>query len=435
MRRFLRLALRAFACLLVLGIALAAVMLPLAQVQVGPHGVDERLVFPLPGVRDASMRMHGVTGAQVRIPGFLDGPVVQRDARGRWRARWWCEDRVVARDGTGDTLAVECAGARRVFDLAPVPVPEAVQPMPARVAVLSDVEGNAVFLHAALRAMGVTDAAGRWAYGDGHLVMVGDSVDRGRDVFEVLWTLRALQAEAAGAGGAVHVVLGNHEQYALHGKASYAHPEHAYTARRIAGPGSALARGTVLGDWLGAQPVAVRLGATLFVHGGVHPRMVRPEVTIDALNRASAAYWRGSHAPGHTAVLDAAFDKRGVTQTRVVFPSPRATWPIGTDEVARVLRHFGATRVVVGHTTSPRVEFLHGGRVLAVNVNHNRSRAEALFFVAGRPVVRDIGVPRRLNATVARTLRPLDPSRREDRALLGAVLEERRRVAALPHPY
>ena len=435
MRRSVRVIVRLLLLALVASVGGLAVMIASADVQVGPHGVHERLLLPLPGDRSIAVRTYGVSADAVRIPGFLDGPVVKRAEDGRWKARWWCEDRVVARDGAGDTLAIDCAGTRRVFDLAPVPVPKAVHPMPARVAVLSDVEGNAVFLHAALRAMGVTDAAGRWAYGTGHLVMVGDSVDRGRDVFEVLWTLRALQAEAARAGGAVHVVLGNHEQYVLNGNFSRAHAEHAYTARQLAAPGAALVRGTVLGDWLAEQPVAVRLGQTLFVHGGVHPRLVDDGITLEALNAASANRWRRTGSPPRSPALDAVFGSHGVTQTRALFPSPQSDDPIDTGAVARTLRHFDATRVVVGHTTVPRVTTLHGGKVLAVNVNNNASRPEALFFEDGTPVIRDIGVPRRLLPDEERTLRPLEPSQAADRALLRALLVEMRRMSALPHPY
>src|SRR3546814_5734386 len=85
------------------------------------------------------------------------------------------------------SLHVECAGTRHVFPLYSPQVPPAVAPMPARVAVLSDLEGNIAFLEQALRRLGVVDADGKWAYGGGHLVVLGDSVDRGRDVFAVLW--------------------------------------------------------------------------------------------------------------------------------------------------------------------------------------------------------------------------------------------------------
>jgi hypothetical protein len=59
------------------------------------------------------------------------------------------------------------------------------------------------------------DDAGHWQFGQGHLVILGDSVDRGRDVFAVLWRLYGLAGQASATGGAVHVVLGNHEQHCL----------------------------------------------------------------------------------------------------------------------------------------------------------------------------------------------------------------------------
>src|SRR3546814_17554986 len=107
--------------------------------------------------------------------------------------------------------------------------------MPARVAVLSDLEGNIAFLEQALRRLGVVDADGKWAYGGGHLVVLGDSVDRGRDVFAVLWRLHGLSGQADMAGGAVHVVLGNHEQYMLRANTSRANADHLHELNAMGG--------------------------------------------------------------------------------------------------------------------------------------------------------------------------------------------------------
>src|SRR3546814_20415943 len=87
--------------------------------------------------------------------------------------------------------------------------------MPARVAVLSDLEGNIAFLEQALRRLGVVGADGQWAYGGGHLVVLGDSVDRGRDVFAVLWRLPGLSGPAGLAGRAVHGLVGHPHQYLM----------------------------------------------------------------------------------------------------------------------------------------------------------------------------------------------------------------------------
>src|SRR3546814_17060219 len=106
--------------------------------------------------------------------------------------------------------------------------------MPARVAVLSDLEGNIAFLEQALRRLGVVGADGQWAYGGGHLVVLGDSVDRGRDVFAVLWRLHGLSGQAGMAGGEVHVVPGNPAPHMLTSKPSPANaaPLHAPNAQR-----------------------------------------------------------------------------------------------------------------------------------------------------------------------------------------------------------
>ena len=66
--------------------------------------------------------------------------------------------------------------------------------------------------------------------------------------------------------------------------------------------------------------------------------------------------------------------------------------PIAPDTLDMILRHYDVDRVIVGHTVFPEVTSLHGGKVVAVNVDnkenrkHHRTRAlliegETLFFV------------------------------------------------------
>jgi len=43
------------------------------------------------------------------------------------------------------------------------------------------------------------------------LVLVGDCVDRGQEVTQVLWLIYKLEIAAKNKGGSVHFVLGNHE--------------------------------------------------------------------------------------------------------------------------------------------------------------------------------------------------------------------------------
>lgn len=48
--------------------------------------------------------------------------------------------------------------------------------------------------------------------------------------------------------------------------------------------------------------------------------------------------------------------------------------PIAPDTLAMVLRRHDVDRIVVGHTIFPEVTSLHGGKVVAVNVDNKKNR-------------------------------------------------------------
>jgi hypothetical protein len=435
LKRFAWLAATLLLCVLLI----ALFLLSRAQLASTPGGVHAGVLIPISERQSVAIPIYTGSGERVRIPGFLDGPVVRRSRDGRWEARWFCEDRDGRASGKGATFAIDCAGKRHVFalDAAPVPAPE--QPMPADVVVLSDLEGNRAFLDAALVELGVMDAAGAWRYGAGHLVILGDSVDRGRDVFAVLWRLHDLSRQATQAGGAVHVLIGNHEQYVLRGNVSRMDVEHLHGLRRMGGPVAAFAPDTVIGGWLRRQPVAVKLGRTLFVHGGVSPEVAKAGLAVSDLNRAMADYWaekRVDVARGRR--YDAVLGMQGVAQYRgLVMAVEDAYAAPSTAEVERIAEHFGVDRIVVAHTQVPQVESRHGGRVIAVNVNSDTAKQQALSFRAGEPWIVDLRARRNLgeDAKPPRRLRDLDLTTQADRDIVAGAIEAMRALSDLPHPY
>ena len=139
-------------------------------------------------------------------------------------------------------------------------VPTLEMPLPDTVVALSDVHGNFDGLLGLLRAHRVIDEGGRWTLGDGHLVVVGDVVDKGPRVTECLWLLRSLEPQARRAGGRVHFVLGNHEVMMLGADLSYLHPRYA-AVRAAAWPGGApdlVGRDSELGRWLRSRRVLLK---------------------------------------------------------------------------------------------------------------------------------------------------------------------------------
>lgn len=421
--------------ILVLLLVLAAVALYNSKLEVTPNGVHSRLYVPVNSKSYAKVTMFAGTGDNATLPGFLDGPVVRRAVDGSWNASWFCEDRAHQQQAADAQLVVECAGKRSVYPMTTALAPAAkggVLPMPERVAVLSDIEGNLPFLDGSLAKLGVTDAAGAWAYGKGHLVIVGDAVDRGRDVFAVLWRLYALAQEAQRAGGGVHMLLGNHEQYILRGNTTRAHLEHLYALDQLGGPVAAFAGDTVIGGWLRAQPVVLQMGSVLFTHGGISKATADSGLTVAQLNEAMRNYWHGAPVAKHA--LDAVLGQGGVTQYRGYLDE--ADGLASAEDVQHVLNRFGASTVVVGHSLVDKVTMLHGGRVIAIDVNTNEAADEALVFEQGKP---------RVVAVVDRGLPPEQKERGQQRDFQFAAAGDWRAVgrtawravelARLPHPY
>jgi hypothetical protein len=369
---------------------------------------------------------------------MLAGPVIRRDADGLWSAEWFCEDSTHRSSGRDSTLTVNCGDRALRVGTSIATVPAAVAPMPDSVVVLSDIEGNSEFLDAALRRLGIMDTAGAWTFGRGHLVMLGDNVDRGRDVFPVLWRLHELSRQAQLAGGAAHVVLGNHEQYLLRGNVSRANAEQLYATQQLGGQTRSVARGTVLGDWLRMLPVMLRLGDVVFVHGGVSAAHARMSADPAHVNAAMRAYWAtdttaATPSPDREAVLGLT----GVTQYRGYMMPVESQYPLASKaEMDSVLSLLNARMVVVAHTPVDSVHALHGGRVWAVDVNEPGAASQVLRFERGVPRVVSLDVPRDVEraAPTIRT-RTLNLFAASDRALLTSMRAEFRRLSELPHPF
>ncbi|WDS35287.1 metallophosphoesterase [Pseudoxanthomonas sp.] len=423
--------------LLMTGLALLAALIALhgAQIEMTPGGAHKRLLIPV--FRQAiAIPIYTGTGEHVLLPDRLDGPVVRRVDAHSWTSTWYCQDAVHRQATTGNVLEITCAGKRHAYSLATVRPPPAISPMPAQVVVLSDLEGNSTFMEAALRALSVTGDNGTWTFGTGHLVILGDSVDRGQDVFAVLWRLRALAAQAQAAGGAVHVLLGNHEQYVLQANPSRAHPDHRYALKAMGGYSQAFAADTVIGAWLREQPVTLTLGRVLFVHGGISPAVLETGLGVPGLNAAMHAYWKNEAHGGHAqrdGNANAVLGLAGVTRYRGYFEALAASYPAATQaQIDETLTQFNVDQIVVGHTLVDRVKQLHGGRVWAVDVNDDEAAAEALVFTNGVPRVVALGVARNLGQEPSPRRRRLNLLDTRDWQLLIAMGKEFWTLSRIP---
>ena len=130
-----------------------------------------------------------------------------------------------------------------------------------------------------------------WIFGNGHLVLLGDFMDRGTNVTQCLWLIYKLEQQAALQNGKVHFVIGNHEAMNLQGNVKYVAPKYkgfiqAYTQDKNFAQGykEMLNDKFVLGKWMKSKNVVQKINKTLFVHGGISPEMIDMKLSLKEIN-------------------------------------------------------------------------------------------------------------------------------------------------------
>ncbi len=329
------------------------------------------------------------------------------------------------------------------------PAPAAAQAaQPQRIVAVGDLHGDYSAWLDIARAAGLIGANGRWTGGKTMLVQLGDITDRGPASLAIIRSLQQLQKSAPRAGGRVVVVLGNHEAMNLVGDLRYVTPgeyaafadgqspkrrERAYGANQAAITAAALAENPkltpdqirrawlaktplgwvehrlawspsgALGKWAGRSPAVVKIGGTLFAHGGISAEYAK--LSLDEINRrARTAMEAADDAP--TSILNDPLGPlwyRGLVAPDAEAQALRAaaaTPPLTADqELDAVLAAYGAKRLVVGHTPSlAGIAITGGGRLARVDTGISRHYGGPLSWLE---ILGDRLVPR----TVARSAR------------------------------
>lgn len=227
-----------------------------------------------------------------------------------------------------------------------------------RTVAIGDLHGDVEATRGVLRLAGATDGAGQWVGGDLVVVQTGDQLDRGDTEKEILDLLDRLEAQAKAAGGAVHVLNGNHETMNAGGDFRYVT---AGGFREFEGSDSRMLPASVLGQlpehtraraaaffpggryakMMSRHRVIAIVGDSVFAHGGVLYKHVT--YGIDRLNAEVRRWLLGDAA-----------------EPRVILTPEAPVWSRlyseGTPdssacaELALVLDALKAKRMVVGHT-------------------------------------------------------------------------------------
>jgi len=272
---------------------------------------------------------------------------------------------------------------------------------PSPIVAVGDIHGDYDNFKKVLTDAGLIDRRGNWIAGDTRFVQLGDLPDRGPDTDKIIAQMQKLQRQATKEGGAVFALIGNHEAMNIYGDLRYVHPGEyealkGRNSRRLRSRyyDAEIVRLTVadesfvasdvfekqwlqkhplgyaehriawspegkFGSWVKANNAIAKVGRTLFLHGGVSPKLLG--MSIDEINN-QVRRELGGDLPielGLSEADDGPLWYRGLASND---EQQEAT------HVDAVLAAFDVDRIVIGHTPGlgtivPRF----GGKVLIID--------------------------------------------------------------------
>ena len=318
-----------------------------------------------------------------------------------------------------------------------VPPAASAQSAPGRIVAIGDLHGDHDAWRAIARAARIMDQRGRWSGGSTTLVQTGDMVDRGPDSLRIIEDLMRLQRQARRSGGQVVVLTGNHEAMMVTGDLRYVHPgefqafvtrqspavrESYYQSQRAQIEAAARKRdpkltseaikaswmsevplGMIehqrawspsgrLGRWTITNPAVLRLGSTLFVHGGISAEyaalpieqinrrvaeaLAAREMNPDSIiNDPAGPLWYRGLIPGHAPPEDLP------APGSITAAAPQAK-PGIEQLLDRALEAFKVRRLVIGHTPVLQgIAIDHGGKLVRIDTGISRSYGGALSWL------------------------------------------------------
>lgn len=303
-------------------------------------------------------------------------------------------------------------------------------PMPQRLVVVGDLNGDDDALSMILAANGVTDKSGRWCGEGVHLVQLGDVVNRGIACRAALERLMRLTVEAEEGGGRVTVLLGNHECMVTLGNLAWCSPEEmlefatpderlsfevarssqiysllgrarsdgrtmpitgalrAWEEQHVPGRAAYLHAMGAFGEhgrFMRSLPLAVRVGSVLLTHGGLAPRFA--ERGLVALHEELMSIWATEPEREEDLSVDSMLlaDDGPLWHRRYVLgDDPRLE-----EQLRKSLRAVGAASMMVGHTRTDQIQggarghpaVRCGGRVFCADVGIGSSGGAAAALV------------------------------------------------------
>lgn len=262
-------------------------------------------------------------------------------------------------------------------------------PSPEKMFILSDIEGNFDSFYSLLLNNGIIDTSLSWTFNKGHLVLIGDFLDRGNQVIETLWLIHKLEQEAKANGGYVHFILGNHEILNLKGDTKYMHRKYKSTTKLLNIDSSLLwGSKSYLGQWLRTKNIVEKIGDILFVHGGISQQVNSKMYLLNEINTRYRDELRKAED----------VSTPGYDDTASILGSMGPLWYRGYykiqngkiashAQVDSTLSEYAVKHIVTGHTiVGDTITTHYDGKIINVDTHHAEGKSEALLILGSKVI-------------------------------------------------
>ena len=126
-------------------------------------------------------------------------------------------------------------------------------------------------------------------------------------------------------------------------------------------------RDTFWGRWLRSKNVITKIGSILFVHAGIHPKIVENQYSISEINSIMRENLDLSlDEIKMDPKLSFLFRKDGPIRFRGFF-QPDTLPEVSNDQLTEILNHFNVKRIIVGHTSGEHIYTSHNNLVICVD--------------------------------------------------------------------
>jgi hypothetical protein len=250
---------------------------------------------------------------------------------------------------------------------------------------LSDIHGQYDIFVQILQNNNIIDSAKNWIWDNGHLIILGDVLDRGSQVTECLWLIYRLLEQAESSGGAVHFLLGNHELMILQNRLHYVNEKYIEQAAKMNRSFAEFWQiDSEFGKWLRSLNTVIRVDDALFVHAGIHPKIAVRNLSIDSLNYLVRQNI-DSNIKDEDDFLKMIFGNIGPFWYRGYVHPMDMYEKITEQELDQILSFFNVSKIIIGHNTLERISYFYDRKIIGIDGGQKYGdRGEGLLKQAGK---------------------------------------------------